>query len=216
MLVTGDFGLCFSDDKTFKYNLDWFAKRDFTTLFVDGNHENFDMLYKYKTSDWNGGQVAHVVKDKVLWLKRGQVFTLNNKKLFTMGGASSHDVTELLDENDKFFKLRKKELDKNHTPYRVDHKSWWKEELPSEQEIKKAYKNLEKHDFKVDYVFTHCASNKLQNKLNPKLKSNRLTDFFDNLEDKLSYKHWYFGHYHKNETLDDKHTVLYDNMITLQ
>jgi hypothetical protein len=35
--------------------------------------------------------------------------------------------------------------------------SWWAEELPSDEEIQNAEKNLAKIDYKVDYVISHCA-----------------------------------------------------------
>lgn len=41
-----------------------------------------------------------------------------------------------------------------------------------------------------------------------------LNRYFDYLETKVNYKHWYFGHYHEEETFHDKkHTVLYNNII---
>lgn len=29
------------------------------------------------------------------------------------------------------------------------------------------------------------------------------------------YKHWYFGHFHIDEDIDDKHTVLYNSIIKI-
>lgn len=36
-----------------------------------------------------------------------------------------------------------------------------------------------------------------------------LTDYFEALEDKLQYSHWFCGHYHEPMELDYKHTILY-------
>ena len=37
--------------------------------------------------------------------------------------------------------------------------SWWKQELPSEEEMEEGRQNLEKHDNKVDFIVTHsCAT----------------------------------------------------------
>ena len=46
--------------------------------------------------------------------------------------------------------------------YRIKGLTWWPEELPSEEEMQNGIKNLEKHNWKVDYVITHCASNRIQ------------------------------------------------------
>ena len=42
-----------------------------------------------------------------------------------------------------------------------------------------------------------------------------LTDFLDTLEDKLSYKRWYYGHFHRDADPSERHTVLYDEVVRL-
>ena len=39
--------------------------------------------------------------------------------------------------------------------FRINHVSWWAEELPSDDEIKIAERNLEKVNFEVDYDLSH-------------------------------------------------------------
>lgn len=41
----------------------------------------------------------------------------------------------------------------------------------------------------------------------------RLTDFFDELDGRQSFKRWYLGHFHKSVDLDASHTVLYDAIV---
>lgn len=43
VIILGDFGL-WDNSKREKYNLDWLEDKPFTTLFVSGNHENYDIL----------------------------------------------------------------------------------------------------------------------------------------------------------------------------
>lgn len=44
---------------------------------------------------------------------RGQVFELDSKKIFTFGGASSHDIDGgVLEPDDPAYKRKKKDLDK--------------------------------------------------------------------------------------------------------
>lgn len=43
----------------------------------------------------------------------------------------------------------------------------------------------------------------------------RLTSFLEELEDKLTYKRWYFGHFHQDADLERNHTVLYDQIRKL-
>ena len=64
-----------------------------------------------------------------------------------MGGAASHDIEDgilsLDDPNfeQKYLTLKRKE----HTRFRIDHLSWWREELPSEEEYAEARRNLDAH-----------------------------------------------------------------------
>ena len=94
VIICGDFGGVWSKDKesnTETMLMDWLDCKPFTTLFVDGNHENFDRLYAYPVEEWHGGKV-HKIRDSVIHLMRGQVYEICGKKIFTFGGASSHDI----------------------------------------------------------------------------------------------------------------------------
>ena len=76
VIICGDFGGIWSTDaenRQDKYWLEWLENKSFTTLFVDGNHENFDRLNSYPIEVWNGGKV-HKIKSSIIHLMRGQVF----------------------------------------------------------------------------------------------------------------------------------------------
>ena len=126
VIVCGDFGLLWRKDWTLEYNLDWLSRLPFTLLWVQGNHENYDMIAEYELEEWNGGKVRHIIRDKIILLERGQVFTIDGKKFFTFGGASSHDVQGgILDKNSPNFTELKKKAIRNELPYRVIGESWW-------------------------------------------------------------------------------------------
>lgn len=62
-------------------------------LFVDGNHENHDLLDALAVSHWNGGR-AHVLPGRphVIHLMRGQFYEVPDRgRWFVMGGARSQD-----------------------------------------------------------------------------------------------------------------------------
>ena len=46
-------------------------------------------------------------------------------------------------------------------------------------------------------------------------KADVLTDYFDEIEEKLDYKHWFFGHYHRDKEINKKHTLLYEQIVSL-
>ena len=187
LIICGDFGGVFFGDKEEKYWLDWLTKKPYTTLFVDGNHENFDLLFAYPEVEFHGAR-AHKISDKIYHIMRGQIMKLGEIKIFAFGGGESHD--------------------KEH---RREGKNWWSQEMPSDDEITEGIKNLEKHDFSVDYVITHSAPSSLR----PKYDIDPLTEYLESIKGKLTYKKWYFGHYHIDEEIDANHTAIFNKIKTI-
>ena len=192
VIICGDFGGVWDNSKEELFWRKWLLEKNFTTIFCDGNHENFDLLNKFPVEEWNGGKV-HFINDSVIHLMRGQVFTIDDLKFFTMGGATSIDKYR-----------RKKGI------------SWWKEEIPSNKEFEEAFNNLDKHDWIVDYVISHTASMRIMEQMGYIKENNALNKFFDMLEGDLEYKHWYFGHFHNSIGIDEKHTMVYNEIIELK
>lgn len=191
VIICGDFGGVWNNSKEEIYWRNWFNDKNFTTLFVDGNHENFNLLYQHSVEWWNNGKV-HFISDSIIHLMRGQIFEINGLKIFTMGGAESID------------KYR-----------RTEHVSWWRDELPNSREYRDALKNLDNNNWNVDYVITHTGPRNVLNNIALIQDNNQLNDFLEILYGRLQYKHWYFGHYHRDKIIDKKHTVVYNNVIKL-
>ena len=223
VIICGDFGGIWMREETGaeRYMLDWLDGRKFTTLFVDGNHENFDRLERYPEKPWNGGRV-HEIRPSVLHLMRGEIFHISGLRIFAFGGASSHDMEGgVLEPDDPYFKIKKRNLKRRQKFFRVNHESWWERELPSEEEIQRARERLEKADWEVDYIITHCAPTSVQDSVRKLIeskeeyKANRLTDFLDEVHDRCGYKYWFFGHYHKNRNVSEKDTLLYEQIVRI-
>ena len=86
VIICGDFGGVWTfeeESSREKELLDWLDNKNFTTLFVDGNHENYTRLYNYPIEEWKGGKV-HKIRDLVLHLMRGEIFDIDNKKIFVL------------------------------------------------------------------------------------------------------------------------------------
>lgn len=113
IIICGDFGGVWTfeeESSREKEALDWLNNKNFTTLFVDGNHENYTRLYNYPIEELKGGKV-HKIRDSVLHLMRGEIFDIDNKKIFAFGGARSHDIQDgilNLDEEEKIYEYRKR------------------------------------------------------------------------------------------------------------
>lgn len=217
VIICGDFGGVWNKETESKKEtmvLDWLDCKPFTTLFVDGNHENFDRLYSYPVEEWHGGKV-HKIRLSVIHLMRGQVFELDGKKIFTFGGASSHDINGgILESNDPDFKKKKKRLDMGDKPYRINHLSWWKEELPSAVEMEDGLKNLEAHGNTVDFIVTHCcASSTLAVISHGLYKPDILTTYLEELRQKVRFKKWFFGHYHDNKNVSAEEILVWEQIV---
>jgi len=146
-----------------KHWLQWLNDKNFTTLFVNGNHENHPKLNGYDVVTFCGGK-AHRVMGSVYHLMRGQVFTIEGMKFFAVGGAASHDKH-----------LRREGI------------TWWPEELPSDEEYREAVLNLQAHDNTVDYIVTHCAPDSVQWEISDRYESDKLTEFFEAVKNEVGY-----------------------------
>lgn len=219
VIICGDFGGVWTKDKESKEEtmlLDWLDCKPFTTLFVDGNHENFDRLYQYPVEAWNGGKV-HKIRPSVIHLMRGQVFTIAGKKIFTFGGAQSHDISGgILELDDPEFTQKRKELERGWKPYRINHLSWWEQELPTQAEMEEGRRNLEANGNKVDYIVTHCCASSTQVLLGGGLfKVDYLNEYLEEVRQHVKFKKWFFGHYHDNKNVNAEEILLYEQIIQI-
>ena len=191
LIICGDFGGVWNNDNEELYWRKWLDNKNFTTLFVDGNHENFNLLKEFEIVDFHGGK-AHKISDSIYHLMRGQLYEIGGKRFFTFGGAASHDKE-----------------------YRTKDKNWWEEELPSAEDLETAISNLEANGWDVDYIITHCAPSSVQERIDSKYDQNILTNFFEEIKNKATFSKWFFGHYHIDVEPDDKFHCMFNNIVNL-
>ncbi len=192
VIVCGDFGLVWDSKPEERYWRKWLDEKPWTTLFVDGNHENFELLNTYPVEEWHGGRI-HRISEKTIHLMRGNVFSLEGASFFTFGGAASHDKE-----------------------WRLPGLSWWPEELPSDEELRQANDVLAQCNNQVDYIISHCAPSLIQGRLNPTYKTDRLTEYFEYVRETVKFRRWYFGHYHEDVDFDDGFSCLLDRVLPLE
>lgn len=216
VIVCGDFGL-WHDDKEEQYWLDWLDGKPFTTVFVDGNHENFDRLSggEFPVVDFHGGK-AHRIRSRVFHLMRGHIFDFDGKKFFAFGGARSHDISDgILDrrdfDSDKSLLCAVKTMREQGKFFRVNHVSWWEQEIPSEDELAFGLQNLIRHGNKVDYIISHCCPQEVASMLGAH-SPDRLTTWFNMVAHTVSFSRWYFGHYHDERVIMSRFVLLYDRI----
>ena len=192
VVVLGDFGFVWDDRKEEQKKLDWLRKRPYILLFLDGSHENYDLLKQYPTEERFGGKVQ-ALGGNVYHVCRGSVLELENKKYLCFGGAESQDVED-----------------------REPGVNWWREEMPSEEEYAFCEENLAACDYKVDYVLTHDAPSRfLDFTALASGETNQLHSFLDKILLKLTYDKWFFGCYHKDTQLSTKSRCVFCDVISM-
>ena len=191
LIICGDFGGVWDGSREEKYWIKWLENKNFTTLFVDGNHENFDILNDLPLEDL-GGEKVHRIGDGIYHLMRGRIYKIEDQTFFTFGGASSHDKK-----------------------FRKEGKNWWSTEMPNLKEFDLARKNLYEYDFQIDYIITHTAPETIQNMIASEYEKNELTKFLDEVRRQTCYRKWFFGHYHKDICVTEKDIAVFDSIIEL-
>ncbi len=131
VIVLGDFGLFWRKrDKYNARNMRQIQELPYTLLFLDGNHENFDWLEEFPVIEKFGGKVQWCGKN-ILHLMRGEIYTIDEKRFFVCGGATSMDQE-----------------------FRRPHVSWWPQENLSIAEERKAIENLDHTAEPIDFILT--------------------------------------------------------------
>ncbi len=192
LIICGDFGFIWNGSKKEVSVLKKLSKLGFTIAFIDGCHENFDILESYPTETWNGGMARRIDKN-LIHLMRGQIYTIEDKKIFTFGGGCSQDI-DFRREND-----------------------WWEREQPTHDEIMEGIHNLEAADNSVDYIITHEPPAALKECLNVDvLQRLELHAFFDELIKGCEYKKWFFGKCHIDKHIPIKFYAMFNNVTPLK
>ena len=195
LIIAGDFGLIWDQPHNISkeeiYLLNWLSEKPWTTLFIDGNHENHDRLDKLETVDMFGSDVGRV-NDSIFHLRRGRVYNIAGKNIFTFGGGFSIDKAR-----------------------RTEFITWWKQEMPTNEEFKFGLKTLKENNNKVDYIITHSCSNIAFKILNSVYwmgekadGEDQLRSYFDNLIGLVEHDKWFCGHFHQDYEYE-KFTFLY-------
>ncbi|MCR4862032.1 MAG: metallophosphoesterase [Ruminococcus sp.] len=193
LIICGDFGFIWDDSKKEHANLKKLAAKNFNIAFVDGCHENFDILEEMPVAEWNGGKV-HRIADNIVHLMRGQIYTIEGKRIFAFGGGHSQDYE-----------------------FRGDGEMWWQREQPDHDEIREAIHNLAEYNNEVDYIITHEPPASLKDCLNVDvLQRLEVHAFFEDIIKACTYKKWFFGKCHIDKHIPIKFYAVFSNVTPLK
>ena len=118
--------------------------------------------------------------------------------------------------DDPDFRKRKKHLNDIGAFYRVNHVSWWAQELANDTEMEEGRRNLAAHNNKVDFIVTHCCSTSSQVLIGgAKFKPDCVTDYLEEIKEAVTFKKWFFGHYHDERNLYGQEILLFTHIIRI-
>ena len=193
LVITGDIGLVWNYGQTpfgeEKYWRNWLNNKPWTTFCTLGNHEAYNLIETFPTVEFCGGR-ARKITDSIYYEIRGEIYNLNGKICLSLGGAESMDKE-----------------------FRTEGISWWSQEQITEDDIRRARKNLKRYNYKVDYIFTHTGGINVSSFLGftPTISDVRLDEVLHEIE----YSHHYCGHYHVDMNVDEKTRILYNDILEI-
>lgn len=193
LIICGDFGFFWDDSKKERSVRKKLEARSYTIAFIDGCHENFDLLESFPVTEWNGGK-ARILGKNIVHLMRGQVYTIEGKKIFTFGGGNSQDFI-----------------------FRSEGENWWKREQPSHEEILEAIDNLRLNDNTVDYIITHEPPVSLKECLGVDVFHRlEVHALFEDMIKSCTYNKWFFGKCHIDKHIPIKFYSVFNNVTPLK
>ena len=196
LIILGDAGFNFHGPERDRKLKSFLNKLPITLLCVHGNHEiRPENIPTYREIPWKGGTAyAEEECPKLIFARCGEIYDLDGIRTMPIGGAHSID---------KDLRIENRRED--------GWCSWWADEEPNDEIKARVEARLEKEGWKIDAILSHTCPTQLFPELN---KMNTFSDFsirmkitygvhrteewLETIAQRLDYKKWYFGHYHKN------------------
>ncbi|MBO5341653.1 MAG: metallophosphoesterase [Lachnospiraceae bacterium] len=182
LIILGDAGINiygFVKDRVIK---NYLAEKPITIFCIHGNHEERPYLMgDYEEVEWHGG-IAYMEADypNLIFAKDGEIYDFNGKKAIAIGGAYSID---------KYYRLA------HNLP-------WFESEQADEATMAYVEAQLDKCDWKVDYVLSHTVPIEYEPTwaFIPGIDQSRvdktMEKWLQRIAENLEFERWYAGHYH--------------------
>ncbi len=199
LIILGDVGInfyCDSKDVDLKNEL---SQLPITLFCIHGNHEERPFNLDYEEKEWNEGIVYYEEEyPNLLFAKDGEIYNIDGNKCLVLGGAYSVD---------KYYRL-------------ANHLEWFEDEQPSDEIKEYAEQKLDEIGWSVDFVFSHTTPYDYMPTwaFIPGLEQSRVDnsteEWLQEIENKLSYKEWFAGHFHVDST-EGPTTLMFDEISEL-
>lgn len=182
LVILGDAGINYYLDERDRALKQELSQLLVTLLCIHGNHEERpEEISTYRKHPWRGGTVfVEPEFPNLLFARDGEVYNFDGTKTIVIGGAYSID---------KLYRLENRE-------------PWFPTEQPDEAVKRLVEARLERADWKMDCVLSHTVPEPYMPRhaflpgFDQSTVDRSTEKWLDAIERRLSYKHWYAGHFH--------------------
>lgn len=198
LIVLGDVGLNYFLDERDRAKKDVLLRLPITLFCVHGNHEERPAnIRTYVESEFWGGKVFMESEyPNIYFAVDGQVYNVGDNKCLVLGGAYSVDKWYRLQNGLKWFES---------------------EQIPDGEKLE-IEAGISAYDWNVDYVLSHtCPYNTrpthlFLHSIDQSTVDSSMEVWLQKIADRLSFKHWYFGHFH-DDWDNGKYSMLYTDVM---
>ena len=200
MIILGDAGINYMlDEHDVEYKR-YLSKFPITFFCIHGNHEQRPEAIKSYIYDDVAGVYYEEEFPRIQFARDGNLYDFNGKEYIVIGGAYSVD---------KEYRM-------------LGSGRWWANEQPSQetkQDVEWTLENICEWD--IDGVFSHTCPLRYEpvdmflSGIDQSKVDDSTEQWLDTIEARLSYEHWYCGHWHTDRTVD-KMRFLFNDIIELR
>ncbi len=183
LIITGDFGFIWDNSKEELKSLKKIMKKKYTILFVEGAHENYELLAGFEEVEFCGGK-ARKIADNIYCLSRGGLYTIEGKSVLALGGGKPPHA----DEDDESGLL------------------------PSDEELQATVDRIQENHRHVDLLITHEAPASVKRLIDRSATVNDLNIFLDTILHNTWYGMWFFGSLHEDRALSERLICVFEEV----
>lgn len=202
VIVLGDSGLnYYKDSRSYRAKVYYSGELTCTLFLVHGNHEqNPEYMDSMKEKEWKGG-IVYYEEDfpYILYAKDGEIYDFDGQSVVVLGGAYSID---------KDYRL-------------MMGWNWFADEQMSSEVMNRCEENLEKVGWNVDIVLSHTVPVSVEpvefflQGIDQSKVDKTMEEWLESIRERLTYKHWYAGHYHCEVKKPYNVEILYKSILEL-
>lgn len=193
LLICGDFGFLWDESRKEMKNLKWLSRRKFKIAFVEGCHDNQQILSKYPLTNWNGGR-ARLISENIIHLINGEFYYIENKKVLAFGGGFSDNSGQLTQNDENLL-----------------------QKISITSQVDTLIENIKKAEQSFDLIISHEAPSSIAPCLETStFHCNCINNILEEIRTHAKFNKWFFGKYHIDKIIPPKYCAMFENVLSFK